>query len=516
MLFNESWGLGSDDYSARGDTQQWVRDLYREVKLTDPSRLVEDNSPNRRDHVETDINSWHFYIDDYERARANIEEIVSKTYPGSTYNYAPGHKQQTAPLINSEYGAVAADGGDRDISWGFRYLTTLLRKHEKIQGYIYTELTDIEFEHNGFANYDRSAKEFGYEEFVEDMSVADLQGPDFIGFLTPPVIETIIGAEVEIPIFISHFSELEGEFMVKPSLRGVDDLGRDILVELDLRPVVWERYRVTEQQPLRVTLPKDRSFVGALCMELQDEEGKRLAANFVNIISRNKESDLTRDPIQQTEALDARRTLLRVSPREFSSARWNGSGGGARFASRFRGEKFFFHGAGSVEYRFEVPPEVMEANPIRLGLLVELGTKARDERHDWPRETNPLDHPQTDGNRLPGTVNIIIGGSRLDPIELADDPADARGVLSHQVKVHHGSYGYLVHGEIHLQGVPEILRHLRRDPTLQVIFEVPDGDNAHGLTVYGAGSGRYPLDPTIIMETERDVVLDSDDASAAR
>ncbi len=78
--------------------------------------------------------------------------------PAAAFNYCPGQKQGTAPLINSEYGGVSAGGGDRDVSWGFRDLTTLLRRQPKIQGYVYTELTDIEWEHNGFVNYDRTPK----------------------------------------------------------------------------------------------------------------------------------------------------------------------------------------------------------------------------------------------------------------------------------------------------------------------------------------------------------------------
>ncbi len=80
----------------------------------DPTRLVEDNSPNGRDHVRTDLNSWHFYIDDYQRSRAHIEEMVGKTFPGSGFNYLPRFRQGTEPLINSEYGTVSAGGGDRD------------------------------------------------------------------------------------------------------------------------------------------------------------------------------------------------------------------------------------------------------------------------------------------------------------------------------------------------------------------------------------------------------------------
>ncbi len=101
---------------------------------------------------------------------------MQQTEPGSGFNYCQGMEQSTAPLMNSEYGSVGAGGGDRDVSWGFHDLTTVLRSYDKIQGYIYTELSDIEWEHNGFLNYDRTPKDFGYSAFVPDMTPADLQG----------------------------------------------------------------------------------------------------------------------------------------------------------------------------------------------------------------------------------------------------------------------------------------------------------------------------------------------------
>ena len=61
------------------------------IRQLDPTRLVEDNSPCHYDHVaNTDLNSWHFYIDDHAKAREHIDEVVAKTEPGSAFNYCPG------------------------------------------------------------------------------------------------------------------------------------------------------------------------------------------------------------------------------------------------------------------------------------------------------------------------------------------------------------------------------------------------------------------------------------------
>lgn len=499
-LFNETWGIGGNEYKNRPDIQEWVKSMWHEAKRIDPTRLVEDNSPNRRDHVITDLNSWHFYIDDEDRAWKHIEEVVRNTYPGSTFNYAPGHRQGTEPLINSEYGAVSAGGGDRDISWGFRYLTTRLRRYEKIQGYVYTELTDVEFEHNGFFNYDRSPKEFGYDTWVENMTVADLQREDFVGFDTPPVIIAEPGEDLSIPVFVSHWSGYEGEVLLKRWLIGADDLGREIRVNLDSRVVQWERYRVTEQEPLGVNLP-ERPFAGAMAMELVGENGERLAANFVNVVIPAR----VEAPEWRYELLDPRHAVLRVSPMDIHAAYWTGAGAPSRLARRRGAGKFFIYGTGIVEYVFRVPPEVVEAEPQRIGLVVELGTKARDERLDWPQQIHPLDYPQTDRRKYPGAVGIYMNGYPLEPVALEDDPADARGVLSHMAKFHHGSYGYLIQAEMLTEGAPGFLSRLRRDPQIRVTFEVSAGPEAAGLSVYGARTGRYPVDPTLIIQTTREI-----------
>ncbi len=75
--------------------------------------------------------------------------------------------------------ALVQAAGDKDIAWCFKYLTNELRLHPKICGYVYTELQDIEWEHNGFMNYDRSVKEFGYD-------YNDINTLDFIAIDYPP------------------------------------------------------------------------------------------------------------------------------------------------------------------------------------------------------------------------------------------------------------------------------------------------------------------------------------------
>ncbi len=480
VAFNESWGLSgrqTGPYAQNREAQEWVLRMWQVMKNADPSRLVEDNSADKRDHVETDLNSWHFYIGDYDRARAHIEEVVAKTYPGSAFNYAPGGKQGTAPLINSEYGWVAANGGDRDISWGFRLLTNELRRHEKIQGYIYTELTDIEWEHNGLYNYDRTRKEFGYDAWVPGMTVGDLQGEDYIGFDEGRlVIRSAPGQVATVPLFVSHFSKRAEAPVLRWWLTGTDDLGEQFETEPQTRAVTWSPYRVVKQAPLEVPLARQRPFVGAIALELIDGSGKRIAANFVPVIARSALAP-------RVEVLGPRLVALRFAPDAPSEI--------GSLEAESKPGKFSAPNEVAVEYRVLIPDFVGKAGPERFELLAELATRAGQGRVDWPSRTMPLlDYPQTEARKFPGTVRISIGGVDLGEVPLADDPADSRGVLSSLAGEDPGSYGYLVRVPASARAAAEIRVRL---------------ETTNGLAIYGEGRGRYGIDPTILVHTARDV-----------
>jgi beta-galactosidase/beta-glucuronidase len=111
-IFNETWGFGGQtelikfitpDMSpiemrreaekiANSSSFRWVHEMWNLAKSLDSTRLIEDMSVvvwehlAAYGHVDTDINSWHFYIDDYHNAKAHIEDVVAKTYHGSTFN----------------------------------------------------------------------------------------------------------------------------------------------------------------------------------------------------------------------------------------------------------------------------------------------------------------------------------------------------------------------------------------------------------------------------------------------
>jgi hypothetical protein len=491
VAFNETWGLGkAQDYKQDRDTQTWVGKMVDLIRgLDGHERLVEDNSPCNYDHVvNTDLNSWHFYIDNHEKARQHIQGVVDKTEPGSSFNYCRGLAQSSLPLINSEYGAVSAGGGDRDISWGLRDLTTQLRRHKKIQGFIYTELSDIEWEHNGLVNYDRTQKRFGYDTWVPGMQPADLLGADFVGYDAPPVIVGKPGETIKVPIFVSHYSERQGPATLRYWVSGRDfraDI-RTVVTPASV-PITWRAYDVVDLEPLKVTLP-DYPFVGALSLTLSDEQNRRFAANYVNLVVKPDR------PLPRVQARGPRDVTVRFEPGSFASQQWAD-------AAKPPADKVYGHGKGYFEYHISLPATVVKAHPESIYYLFQASSKADRERVDWPQRVNRQDNPQTDVARTwPSSFAVSLNGRTVERINLPDDPADARGVLSHLAGVEHGSHGELVDGKIDLTELDRA--RLSAGEPLVLRLSIPDdATHAGGLCIFGASTGELPLDPTLQLHT---------------
>ena len=133
----------------------------------------------------------------------------------------------------------------------------------------------------------------------------------------------------------------------------------------------------------------------------------------------------------------------------------------------------------------------------RVRLRMEVGAKAGREKVDWARRVHPDDYPQTDGKKYPSRVLVEIAGERVATWELPDDPADARGVLSHWAGVERGSYGYLMEATLEL--TPVLRARLQQDRQIRIRLIVPP-DLPGGIAIYGASMGCYPLEPMVVLE----------------
>ncbi|MGQ9732748.1 MAG: glycoside hydrolase family 2 protein [Candidatus Zipacnadales bacterium] len=458
-LFNESWGLGGEAYKELPERQEWVRQMVRLAKSLDPTRPVEDNSPCHYDHVETDINSWHFYINDYTKAKEHIDQVVEETKPGSAFNYCPGFTQTREPLLNSEYGGIAARMGDLDVSWCFHFLTNELRLHEKICGYVYTQLQDIEWERNGVYNYDRTPKKFGYD-------LRELNGADFLALDAPPCQTVAPGQEISIPAFASHFGPFVGDHATLLwELERLDYQGqRTRLGESPGRRVPFPRFAVTPAGKITVTMPPQPGLV-TLNARLQTASGDPIARNWVffHVV------DSTPPP--------------GVIPIELHSFVGEGL---HTYDVQGSPEAVWIEGAGCIRGEVTAPANVDLTRVAGLRLIGELSSCRPSGGGK-----------QTDMDRWPSRVEVWLAGVSLGVVELPDHPADERGVLSHHYGLG-GRYGELVSLEVPPQSVGTVLEALKWGAELR--FEVPS-DLPGGLSVYGSRTGRYPTGPYVLLGT---------------
>jgi hypothetical protein len=172
-------------------------------------------------------------------------------------------------------------------------------------------------------------------------------------------------------------------------------------------------------------------------------------------------------------------------------------------------------GSGYFEYRIPWPQGLAARDVASAAFLFEasakrLNGKDRDttkaDQGDYmrgggfhDRSRNPNSYPMTSATPFPSAVTVRLNGRLAGRWELADDPADSRGILSWHAqprdgRLHEaGSYGQLLRVAI----PNELVVEAERTRELVVRLEVNDALPG-GLAIYGAHFGRYPLDPTVL------------------
>ncbi|MEY2465810.1 MAG: hypothetical protein QOD03_331 [Verrucomicrobiota bacterium] len=504
-LFNETWGFGGQNSfldkllaptpslvrseaslmeTAKKPTpqkgelirpQEWVQDMWELAKQLDPTRLVEDMSVCHWDHLEyyqhcdTDINSWHFYISDYEKAKEHIGKIVKSTFVGSSFNYVPGFLHKGQPLINSEYGGIGALDGDKDVSWSFKFLTNEMRRYQQISAYIYTELHDVEWEYNGFLNYDRTPKEFGYDPRIINES-------NTLPINAPPACHVKPGETIKLEVASSHFSmQPHKNVLLHWEMGGVDSCGR---VHQDLAegraPIKFPHRKVELAKVLELKMPES-PMLCTLLLSARTPGGAVIAQNFVNFFVNGVY------PASREES--PRALVLRGAPFDWAASEWSG---GTADRDKERAEDCCYgFGHGFFEWTF----------PLQGADL----SKARRLKVLCEASSHRMDSPQTDSDIFPTTMQMSLNDVPVYQGVLRNHPHDARGVLSY-LRGGVGAYGYLVHAFAEGELLRQIVLHDGHD-ALRLRCAVPSEAVAiGGLSIYGAECGRFPVCPTVIVE----------------
>lgn len=495
-LFNETWGFGGQVELVKHfgenahalltekapvklenrSSLQWVQEMWELAKSLDPTRLIEDMSVVHWEHLhyyahgETDINSWHFYIDDYTRAKEHIENVVAQTYEGSKFNYEEGYSQGQQPLINSEFGGVGALDGDRDISWSFKFLTNELRRHGSLSAYIYTELHDVEWEYNGLLNYDRTVKEFGYDPTI-------VNSPDVLPINAPPITQCEPGEKQTVEVYSSHFSRHQPkEVTLHWRLSGIDTFGHvSQHLSHGRAPIAFTQYRVELAKLLEFTLP-EKTMLCTLWVDAIDEHGVILASNYIQYY-------VSKGPPPRRVEEEAH-IILRAHAHDWVAADWS-LGHSGREEGEETGRTYGF-GHGFFEWTLPLSQEELEQCQ-RFRILCEASARRTD-------------YPQTDSLRFPTTFEIHVNGICLHHAILPDHPHDSRGALSY-LSGGYGGYGYLARATAEAEQLQAIREASQGDGLLRLRLSVPpDAQPEGGLSIYCSHSGRYPVSPTIVVE----------------
>jgi len=496
--FNESWGLHTNG-EYKPETQEWVRAMHRLTKQLDPSRLAEDNSACLRDHVETDINSWHAYKRGF-LWNEEIELYEKNTFPGSHFNFIGDNVQDGAPMINSECGDVwGYDGssGDVDFTWDYHIMMDAFRRHPGCAGWLYTEHHDVINEWNGYVQYDRTPKIDGLGDLVPGMTLVDFHSPYYIAPDRYLYSEVRGGEVVEVPFVASFMTdENPGGLTLETELVGWNTLGDFASFSNDSQPVAFEPYMNCRAGKVRVAIPEEKGLY-LLRFILKKADGTVLHRNFTTF--RVKKG---------TGPEGVRVVSFPVD--SYTAQEWSNG-----HSSVMDGLKVNGFGKGYFEYKVKLPKDIDLDKVASAQLIFEASSRqifgkdveGNDIQGDFMLGGGTYDHckspnsfAMTDDEPWPSTVLVTIEGYDLQPATVLEDcPADHRGILSwgaqrNERKLHEaGTYGQLVKVDLPVDQAKGMDLS-----TVTVRFSVPSGNG--GLSLFGQDFGRYPMDPTFVFK----------------
>jgi len=165
---NESWGV--PDLPKSSEQRQFLDELYHLVKSLDDTRLVVSN--DGWEHSTTDLFTVHDYESKYDVLKARYADmnVLLASKPGYKPLWNNGYDYQGQPLLVSEFGGISYQMNGAQ-GWGYSSANDAKELHQRlqavflplfessyVQGFCYTQLTDVEQEINGLLTYDREPK----------------------------------------------------------------------------------------------------------------------------------------------------------------------------------------------------------------------------------------------------------------------------------------------------------------------------------------------------------------------
>jgi hypothetical protein len=311
---------------------------------------------------------------------------------------------------------------------------------------------------------------------------------------------------VDVPLWASFLTDnrAHGESLrLEAELYGWNAIGQKKAYGAMDRSVAYRPWMSEALAPLSVAMPAEPA-VAVLAVRLEDAGGNVLNRNFTTfVVECEKPSEVSLDG-------GKRARIVRFESSRYSDAKWS-----LKTWNVLDGLKVNGAGSGHFEYRIPWPKDLNAASVESATLVVEASAKAlyakdRDEvgkvegdfmlgKGTSDPGLNPNSYPMTDETPFESAVAVRVNGEIAGRYELADDPADHRGILSWHAQLRDrrlreaGSYGELLRVPLPRRAIEKAAS----SGTLTLRLEV-DEALPHGLALYGAKFGRYPLDPTIV------------------
>lgn len=167
---NESWGVQEIETDPR--QQAHSEAMVAITKSMDTTRPVVDN--DGWEHTNGDLLTIHDYSPSGEMLRAHLGSMdaILALRPAQRALFVGRYAYAGQPILLSEFGGVKfVPGAEAQRSWGYceadscatfaeklRELFDAVRACPLVDGYCYTQLTDVETEQNGLLTYDRTPK----------------------------------------------------------------------------------------------------------------------------------------------------------------------------------------------------------------------------------------------------------------------------------------------------------------------------------------------------------------------
>lgn len=340
-VVNEGWGV---DLAHKEETRRWLRAAFDRAKaLTAPlGRLIVDNSACCDNfHLKTDITDNHRYNtipDEHEPFDRWVEDFAARP----KWNFSPfGDAQETGrePLVVSEFGNWGLPHLPKQLPWWFergfgdrpitrpaglyerfdefkfgalfrdydalasatewhqfvslKHEIEEIRRHAAIQGYVITELTDINWEANGLMSMWREPKDYAAE-------LSKIQQDDVV-FARTDKHNYTSGEPVKLDLLLSHYStrDLRG---AKFSWRVVGrEPGVARFMEVNERPIEQQiapasvtTLAVTTFDAPTVARPQSRR----VALEVRDAAGRLVAENSEEIFVYPKPTPATQTAVK--------------------------------------------------------------------------------------------------------------------------------------------------------------------------------------------------------------------------